>query len=238
MHKHAKIEQELLDQIQNKTLCAGDKLETEEELAKRFSVSRPTVRQALNSLEQSGYLSRVKGSGTFVTEPKLLHTSTSFIASYRKEAKQQGHSVLTTVVERDVVQADEFLAEKLEIRRGMPVQKLARIRRIKECHHQDPVVFTIVYVPTVRFPEMGEQDYENASFYETLEKHGLKVCHVSRMLEVSAPSKEVQEMLKIGPWEPVIFVTSVGYLKNGEAIEYAESYYPASNSKFLIELQR
>ncbi len=239
MHKHTQIKQHLLLEIEKGNLIPGDKLETEENIAKQFGVSRPTVRQALKDLEQEGYLSRVKGSGTFVTEPKVLHTSTSFIASYKKEAEEQGRAFVSEVVEFETIAANEKIAKELGIKKGMQVKKLVRIRKNKGGQNEEcPVVYTSVYIPLFRFPEIEEQDFSKVSLYETLEKHGLGISHVSKMLEVCMPEKKVRDALKIGTWEPAIFVVSKGFLKNGETMEYAESYYPASKSKFLIELKR
>jgi GntR family transcriptional regulator of arabinose operon len=47
-------------------LKAGDKLPSENELAKQFDLSRQTVRQATSILESSGLLERRRGSGTYV----------------------------------------------------------------------------------------------------------------------------------------------------------------------------
>ncbi len=44
----------------------GDRIPSEHELAERFGVGRPTVRQATDSLIQRGVLVRKRGSGTFV----------------------------------------------------------------------------------------------------------------------------------------------------------------------------
>ena len=46
----------------------NDRLPTEEQLCKIFSVSRPVVRQAYEELIKEGYIDRIKGSGTFVEE--------------------------------------------------------------------------------------------------------------------------------------------------------------------------
>lgn len=49
-------------------MTAGDRLPTENEFSKAFHVSVPTVREALRSLVQSGYLHRRQGSGTYRAE--------------------------------------------------------------------------------------------------------------------------------------------------------------------------
>jgi GntR family transcriptional repressor for pyruvate dehydrogenase complex len=62
------VEAQLREAILSGELSEGDKLPTEPELAKMFSVSRSTVREALRSLAVTGMIERVPGSGggTFV----------------------------------------------------------------------------------------------------------------------------------------------------------------------------
>ncbi|MCD1147440.1 FadR family transcriptional regulator [Peptoniphilus sp. KCTC 25270] len=45
----------------------GDKLPSEREMAKHFNVGRPTIREAVRSLEISGLLETKRGNGTFIT---------------------------------------------------------------------------------------------------------------------------------------------------------------------------
>mgnify|MGYP003406684451 CR=1 FL=1 len=60
------LAEELLAQIRSGSLGAGAKLPGEHQLAERYGVGRPTVRQATDSLIQRGLLVRKRGSGTFV----------------------------------------------------------------------------------------------------------------------------------------------------------------------------
>lgn len=60
------IEQRLEHLIFEGTLRPGEKLPPERELAKQFDVSRPSVREAIQTLEAKGLLSRRQGGGTFV----------------------------------------------------------------------------------------------------------------------------------------------------------------------------
>ncbi|GAB2944708.1 pyruvate dehydrogenase complex transcriptional repressor PdhR [Ewingella sp. S1.OA.A_B6] len=60
------IEQQLEFLILEGTLRPGEKLPPERELAKQFDVSRPSLREAIQSLEGKGLLLRRQGGGTFV----------------------------------------------------------------------------------------------------------------------------------------------------------------------------
>lgn len=54
------------DNILNGTFSNGQKLSSENELSEKFGISRQTVRQAIGILESEGFLTRIKGSGTYV----------------------------------------------------------------------------------------------------------------------------------------------------------------------------
>jgi GntR family transcriptional regulator len=60
---HDQAEKAILEHYQN---TGESKLESEEELAEKLGVSRITVREAMNSLAQKGYLTRKKGKGNFL----------------------------------------------------------------------------------------------------------------------------------------------------------------------------
>jgi GntR family transcriptional regulator, transcriptional repressor for pyruvate dehydrogenase complex len=60
------VAHELLVAILGGHLAAGDRLPSERQLAARFGVSRPTVREALGALEARGLVETRVGSGTFV----------------------------------------------------------------------------------------------------------------------------------------------------------------------------
>jgi len=67
--KHTKVSDEIINQIKSQIsegmLKPGDRLPPERELVKEFGVSRPSLREALNSLVAMGFL-EVKGKRTFI----------------------------------------------------------------------------------------------------------------------------------------------------------------------------
>lgn len=68
MPKYQVIADWLSQQVEQGIYGAGEKLPSEQELRSRFSVSRQTVRKALEILEKQGLVKGRQGSGTYVTD--------------------------------------------------------------------------------------------------------------------------------------------------------------------------
>ena len=64
--KSERIRKSLVKALAMEKFARGDQFYTEEELCDKYKVSRPTIRQALQLLEEEGYLTRCQGKGTFV----------------------------------------------------------------------------------------------------------------------------------------------------------------------------
>ena len=72
----------LLGSLQSGNFRVGDRFPSEPELIARFGVSRATVREAIVSLEQDGWLKRLQGKGTFVNERPKTHRTIAVVAPY------------------------------------------------------------------------------------------------------------------------------------------------------------
>ena len=74
--KHVVIFEDMKKKIFTEDIKPGDKLPSENELAKKYNVSRQTVRKAIANLESAGYAYAEHGRGTFCSE-MLAHTKSS-----------------------------------------------------------------------------------------------------------------------------------------------------------------
>lgn len=66
----------LKEQILREVFPVGSLLPTEQTLAEKYSVSRPTIAKVYNKLQEEGFISKKKGSGTIVkyTNAKSMYT--------------------------------------------------------------------------------------------------------------------------------------------------------------------
>src|SRR3954453_5190344 len=82
--KQSQTKGQVLDLIER--LDVGEAIPSERQLSADLGVSRLTVRAALDDLVREGLLVRRRGSGTFVSEPKIAQelTMTSFTEDMRR----------------------------------------------------------------------------------------------------------------------------------------------------------
>ena len=237
MSLHKKAEQYLRTMIDSGEWKVGDCIPTEMELAEKLNVSRPTIRQALLTLTNAGYIVRVKGKGSFITQPKLLHESTSMIVGYRQEIQKRNRHMTTTVLALETITPDIEIANKMKLTGSDKVVFLNRLRTVIGYNQDRPVVFTHVYIPLAMFPQMPTFDFSQLSLYDILEEKGVGVRETEKMLDIIPATEEQSGLLQLNPFEPLIRVTTLGRTVDGKIIEYSKSYYPASSSQFLIKTQ-
>lgn len=234
--QYIQIAEQLRSRIAGGQYPVGSRIPTENELAQSLGVSRPTVRHALDLLTSEERLVRIKGSGTFVAQPKLVHESTSFVTGYREESRKKNRTLHTKVICLCTEKAGERVRESLHLSANEMVTRLTRTRHLENMYDNAPVVYTTVYVPLRLFPDMSRLDFTEISFYDALNSRNLSVVHASRRLEIVMPPAEVTAELAITPFEPAAYITSCGSTKDRLVVEYTESYYPASRSSFQIEI--
>ncbi|HSH36866.1 GntR family transcriptional regulator, partial [Schnuerera sp.] len=113
--KYLSIYNDIMDSIDNKTIKPGEKLPSENELMRKYDVSRDTVRKALDLLEGNGYIHKIKGKGSFVLDIDKLDFPITGIITFKELSEKMGVSSKTIVHELDLIKPDKFLIKKLEL---------------------------------------------------------------------------------------------------------------------------
>ena len=65
-YKYQNLKDYLIDKIRSGGFDGSGRLDSEPQLCERFSLSRNTIRQAIQELENEGYVYRIHGKGTFI----------------------------------------------------------------------------------------------------------------------------------------------------------------------------
>ena len=101
-------------------MSPNDKLPSERDLIGEFGFSRPTIQKALSSLENDGIIYRVPRQGSFVSD-RRLRKSLNKLKSFPEDLRSGGDIPSTRLISFETTQANETVAEKLDICTGDPV---------------------------------------------------------------------------------------------------------------------
>ena len=234
----AKLYQEILDYINQKIETSewpiGFKLPREVDLCEELHISRTTLRRALALLTEKGRLQRVKGTGTFVVEPKIIESITLFIDSFAEELKERGQTVITQVLEFHPITANERIAMCMGLNEGEPLIKLSRLRFAAERFYEGPVMLTTSYFPYDIGQVLMKYDMEKESVRQLCRKNGIVRGHTKK--SISATHLPALECRLLGAVDNAIFLSiySTIFDTSSRCVEYAESFYPVDRNEFSI----
>ena len=231
---HAQVEDLLRDLIKKPEYKKGDKLLPKEvELAKRFGISRNTVRKAVTKLVHEGKLERKRGVGTKVKDNEIV-TSLSDWHSFTQEMNEKGIPFENLQIDTKWIEANRKIAGKLNIQPGTKILKLIRLRGDK---NREPVVQFISYFHP-RVGLTGKEDFTKP-LYDILEQDYSVIPTSSKeKIEAISAGKELSELLDIDPGNPILFRRRTVCDPGGRIIEYNLCYYRADKFTYSITIKR
>ena len=214
------VRDELLSRINDGVLRVGEKLPAEPELCEHFGVSRATIREAVRSLVEAGYLSRVHGSGTYVAfRPRLRHTLERNL-SYTKLIEHAGFKPGRKLLSLERAGAGDDEAKRLGISPGEPVVRIERVRSADE----RPVIYSLDTIPDRYVRDVADEDFGD-SLYELFARLGFTVAHGEATLEPVLADKRHAQQLEVEVHAPLLHISQVDYTTAGEAVMFSREWH-------------
>ena len=227
---YIQIRDYLKNKIEEKKYSIGTMIPSETELSKSNSVSRMTVRHAINELVEMGYVIRKRGIGTFVAEKKL-DLDIKYFEGFSRKAKREGKAVTNKVIQLEKLALDEFHAKKLDLELGELVYYSVRVRYLDG----KPATIEYNYMPYKIFEDLDEEVLMRSKYEYIKEKKGLIIKESVREVEPSLASTEISNLLDLPRNTPVLKVNSTSYLDTGIPFEYTEIYYNPKYYKLIYK---
>lgn len=147
--KYQEIAQDLIQQIRSGTYRAWGAMEGEHVLAKRYAVSRPTIRKALGILKEQGFIHSRQGSGIYVNPQEFYQERTMFTMSDRFRQTHLDSKVLSFELEI----ASPELAAQFNLAEDQRLFHFTRLRLLEG----KPLVVEETWMPKALFPELNEE---------------------------------------------------------------------------------
>lgn len=231
---HRQITNILKKQIQRGEFKPGDRLMSEESLAKYFEVSRATIREALKILEQENYVITKHGSGTFISESAVfVSNAINQLRSTTEMADTAGLKLTSKTIALEVEFPDKVIQEYLGLTGHGYVVRMERIRLFQN----EPVIYSRDIFPRDIVPDMSSLNQFEGSLFVFLEKN----CNVqikSAEATVSAVAK-IEWPVEISAKDiPALLFEQLHYDQSGNPVLYSVDYYRSDRFKFHVFRKR
>lgn len=227
------IRADILDKIRRGEIQEGARIPSENQLAKEYGVSRPTVRQALNELVFSGFLRREQGRGTFVAPKKITEDLLSY-APFVEEVTAIGMQGTIKVLNKSLIQATTEVARLLDIPSNSKLVEVMGLRLADG----DPVTLRMSYFPFDRFPNLLTEELQKQSMYETISQYGIQITRATQTFQVVQARELEAEHLKVQVGFPLILWEGLIYAQDNRPFELTRALYRSDRYEFRIEQYR
>lgn len=222
MPKYEEIANILRERIKNKTYPADSLLPNQTDLVEEFSVSRMTIKKAVNILTMEGLVYSQRGAGTRILDHSFWDKDTSPANEYQGLSVQMeaaNRKLSSQVILFEVEFPSKEVQERLLIKAEQPVYKIIRLRILED----KPYVLEHTFMPVDLAPGLTK-DILLQSIYEYLKRElGIQFAGAFRTIQAAKSDTYDQEYLNCGVNDPVLEVEQVVYLKNGRPLEYSRS---------------
>jgi DNA-binding GntR family transcriptional regulator len=218
---YSRIQRDLALSIATGEYTPGARIPSETSLAKRFGVTRMTVRHAVDGLISEGLVTRRHGSGTYVSQRRQPQRALNRLTGFTEDMRGQGRDATSSELHRAEVDAPDHVRDQLELQAGAHVVVLERLRRLDG----RAVAIQRVWLPFSRAPELARRSLNGASLYETLEQdYGIRVSTARQRITAVAASDRESELLAVAQGAPLIFAERLTRDANNRPVELAETW--------------
>ena len=219
----------ILKKIQSGEYPAGSLIPSERDLGENFSISRMTVRQALNQLVLEGVLNREKGRGTFVSRSKLEQKN---IMSFSEAVRQKGLTPGAKVIFFKKEEAPDDVRDALDLKPGEKVYILKRLRLASGT----PVGIEEDFIPERYCPQLERYELTSSLYRLIKEEYSYTIANVDNVVEAGKPTKDEKELLQITGSIPLLRVTSVNFTDTGVKLIHERSAYRSDEYKYSMRV--
>jgi len=225
---YAQIERVIRDWIASGEVGPGDQVPSEVELAGSMSVSRMTVRKAIDHLVADRILFRRAGKGTFVAQPKISHGLSTQL-SFSAGMDALGLAVVTQVLAASIVNSPALPAQALGSGEGRPVVLIKRLRIVDD----QPVAIHTSYLPA-SLSHILDSDL-TGSLTDAMETLGTAVADAIDYVESVVASEEEATILGIESGAPLLRIEGIAYSGSREPLRYTDALYRGDIFRFSVD---
>jgi len=224
---YQQLQRAIRDAIESRVLSPDDALPPERQIATELAVSRITVRKAIDGLVEEGLLVRRQGSGNFVAS--RIEKNFAKLTSFSEDMRLRGRNPRSVWLKRAQGQVTPEEALTLRLSPGTPVYRFHRLR------FADDTPMCLEFA-TIAGSALASLDTVGNSLYDALERAGNRPVRALQRQRALLLNAEQAKLLHAREGDAGLLVERVGYLRDGSAVEYCQSYFRGDTYDFIAEL--
>ncbi len=231
---YAQIKEILRARILDGSYQPHQQMPSEAEMIEAFDVSRITVRQALNDLQNEGLIFRIHGKGTFVSKPKAFQ-DLGRLQGFGEAMRQMGYETYSRVLSLKSVAPTPQVAERLRLAKRARVTELQRVRFL----NREPISLDVTYVPLAIGNRLAKEDLAARDVFVILENdYGLALGHAELQIGSTLADETLATQLKVEEGSPVLFIERTTHTADGTPVDYEHLYYRGDAFQYKVRVDR
>jgi len=229
--KYFQISRDIIGLVQRGTLAAGMPVPSENEIIEQYKVSNTTARKALQELEKAGWVTRIKGKGTFVRDRTVVR-SIDRIFGFTRNMIEAGRKPSTRLIGFHLRNEDHTqVINGREFTMKGPFCEIERIRFADEV----PMMKETRYLSLRLCPEIHRKNLEE-SLYDLFEReYGLSLTAIHQMLSAIVLEGEDLKVFQVSKPIPAFRVEGASFCGKDMIIEMENAVYRGDMYRFAAK---
>jgi GntR family transcriptional regulator len=210
----------------------GTVLPSQDRLSEVLQVSRPTLREAIRVLEQSGLVSSRQGAATTINPVPKVEAGLEELFSTSELLARGGHRSGTSFLD---VRRALGTSGTYPMFTGRPVIVVERVRTADDV----PFVFSLDVIADAGYDEAELRDMiDRGSLMAWLEERAGRVAYAKTVLSATVAERTLSERLEVQEGTALLFMEEFGYSAADEPIFYSHDFYRCDVTEFHILRRR
>ncbi|MDH3614009.1 MAG: histidine utilization repressor [Gammaproteobacteria bacterium] len=211
----------IIGRISSGDLRPADRVPSENELVEAMSVSRMTANRALRELTDEGYVERVAGRGTFVSDFRA-RSHVLEVHNIADEIQRRGHVHTCQVLRHSRQHARGEIAKALHVAQGIDVFHLLLVH----FENGTPIQLEDRHIVADFAPECLEQDFRHVTPSAYLSAIS-PLQEAEQVVRAAQPNAAVRQRLLMADDEPSLVVIRRTW-SHGRPVTFARLHHPGS----------
>lgn len=230
MPKYGLIAERIIVEIRKGRLPLGSQIPSEKELMSEYSVSTTTARKVLQELERVGWVTRIRGRGTFVrqqTVGRSLNRILSFTRNMVESGRVPSTKVLAVRVKRGARQ------QQLPIGQFVLPGPMYEVRRLRLADGV-PMAIETRFVSMHLCPGLDKADLSGSLLNIYEQQYGLRLTRIDQVVVPTFIDEDARALL--GVEEPLLGIRVEGVVSaaGNSILELEESLYRGDLYRFYV----